>query len=122
MTTKPHKRGFSLVELMVVIGIVTILLALLLPVITRVQERSRQLKCAAHLQQLGIGLQNYATNNHGWYPGWSAYHAYHDPDAPGSDPGLGWMEVMEPYYAKVPSGMYDCPSFPQGFGLNYFLR
>src|SRR5438093_991679 len=61
-------RGFTLVELLVVIGIITILIALLLPVVKAVRERANRTKCASNLRQLGIALVQYAGDNKGLYP------------------------------------------------------
>jgi len=65
-------RGFSLVELLVVIGIVAILMAILLPVLSRVRELSRRTVCARNLQQAYSAIQIYANANHGKLP----QHAY----------------------------------------------
>jgi prepilin-type N-terminal cleavage/methylation domain-containing protein len=62
-------RAFTLVELIVVIGIVTLIASILLPAINRARERGRQVVCASNLRQIGEQLLIYANRSHGWlYP------------------------------------------------------
>lgn len=54
-----RRRGFSLKELLVVVGVIGVLLALLLPAIQASREAERRSQCANNLKQIGMGLQNY---------------------------------------------------------------
>jgi type II secretory pathway pseudopilin PulG len=60
-------RAFSLVELMVVIGIITLLIGLLLPVLTKVHKQADGAKCLSNLHQIGIAMLIYCDGNRGQF-------------------------------------------------------
>ena len=63
------QTGFTLVELLVVIGIIALLIALLLPALGRARESANQVVCLSNLRQLGMSFVMYANQNQGRFPG-----------------------------------------------------
>ncbi|HSI37416.1 MAG: type II secretion system protein [Phycisphaerae bacterium] len=80
------KPAFTLVELLVVIGIIALLISVLLPVLSNAQKSSRQLKCLATLRQLGQIDALYQVDNKGYrlwaYFGWSQASGGWNPSTP----------------------------------------
>jgi len=63
MKTQVSPGGFTLIEMVLVIGIVACLCALLMPTITALQQRANSTACASNLRQIGISAQLYAADH-----------------------------------------------------------
>jgi prepilin-type N-terminal cleavage/methylation domain-containing protein/prepilin-type processing-associated H-X9-DG protein len=62
------RRAFTLVELLVVIGLIAVLIALLVPAVQSARRSARAMECASNMRQLTNALVIYTNENHGYFP------------------------------------------------------
>ena len=68
MDKRERATAFTLVELLVVIGIIAILIGILLPTLRKAHMAAQRAQCQSNVRQLFIGVSLYCDNNHDWYP------------------------------------------------------
>lgn len=115
------QKAFTLIELLVIIGIIGVLIAILLPALSRAREKAKTVQCATQLRQLGLGLQVYSANARGVLPGWSAVQIAGGNGTGNDSAGQGWTEILQPYFTKPTDRVYACPMFNITDRINYFL-
>jgi prepilin-type N-terminal cleavage/methylation domain-containing protein/prepilin-type processing-associated H-X9-DG protein len=104
-------RAFTLVELLVVIGIIALLIAILLPVLGKARESANTVKCAANLRSIGQGIGMYAAEFKQTFPAAYLYQGQKvDPGGPGiEDDSQGYVHWSS-YLFKGKVGANDDPS------------
>ncbi len=95
------KTGFTLIEILVVISIMTILAALLFPLFNMARRRSYQGTCLSNLHQTGTGVLLYATDYDDLLP-WASSLSEYDPEIP------KLKVVLAPYLKS--DGVWHCPA------------
>jgi len=116
VTPISQRRGFTLVELLVVIGIIALLISILLPALNKAREQANQLKCAANLKAIGSGISIYLAENDGTYP--CAYTYYNPTDNTQlAKPSFGYVHVSAVLYG-ITSGAPSASEQASSLGVS----
>ncbi len=102
-------RAFTLIELLAVLAILGVLAALLFPALSRSKGKAQEIQCVNNLHQLGLGLQNFAADNHAYPSGIAGTNS----DNPGPwyvQMQRGGFDASKPRTNFLSAGVWRCSS------------
>lgn len=124
------RRAFTLVELLVVIGIIALLIGILLPSLSRAREQANSAACLSNLRQLGMAMVQYTNENKGYFPRSAA-------NGTGADDWIYWQagrvrdegalvkylgpQFVEKHYLCPSDVAENHPTYPFSYTFNEYM-
>jgi prepilin-type N-terminal cleavage/methylation domain-containing protein/prepilin-type processing-associated H-X9-DG protein len=120
---KRLKGGFTLIEMLVVIAIISILASMLLPALGKAKEQGMSIKCVSNLHQIGLAMMMYGDDSEDRLP--VSYASIGDPNGGNwtNSTFTPWTRALSPYFAND-TNLLRCPGFDSFYkqsGFNYFM-
>lgn len=104
--TRTNSSGFTLVELLVVIGIISVLVAILLPALNKARQAAMSVSCMSNLRQVGMAVSMYAHDHDGWLMTYR--EGYYLGPPPAIPAGSFWPQILTKN-GYLPDGVSDIP-------------
>lgn len=129
---KERQTGFTLLEILVVIAIIALLMAILVPVLGKVQDQARTVICRMNLRQLGLAMRMYLDDNDQYFPHPRRWFKADEPfldfyflagQKPGGElwPYISNIDLlMCPQFNIVKKG-YECEDAGANYSMNMYL-
>ncbi len=119
-----ERRGFTLIELLVVIAIIAILVALLLPALSRAKHKAELIQCISNIRQVGMTINMYTSDCREQFPYESRTLDHGDPVQTWAPMALvDFLVLLNPYISTNNRAFFRCPADKgQGFNFEWVAR